>query len=447
MVERVTQRMMTDMMQGDLRQAYQGFYDAQQRASTGKKVIDPSDDPAAKQQVLRIDAQISQMGSYDKNVGRARNQLGAVESAFQEMSDLLTRGRELAVQAANGSNSSSDRQAIRQEAEQILKQVGQLTNQQVDGEYIFSGTSRNRPAVNINQESNGVYTFDYNGNAEAKEYQVQEGERIALDFTAKDSDSAFRSALNAMSSLVQGFNNDQFTHLVAGNAASDKTVPMADSGSGLPAEEFNDTDGNGTPEKGQFQLQLADPAGNTKSISVEVDPADTDNDSDSDSLNDLQKNINEALGDPDTAAPASVPQIDGVDAYKKFTASIDAAGRLDIQAQDGYTFNIQQDDTNLAGVLGLDQDVPQLQAAIEDMGQANQAIADEQGRLGGKLNRLDMVQNQREDMKVDLKTVQSNLEDADIVKAYSDLTQRRQTLQGAMQSSTMLQQTTILNYI
>ena len=79
--------------------------------------------------------------------------------------------------------------------------------------------------------------------------------------------------------------------------------------------------------------------------------------------------------------------------------------------------------------------------------ETGKTLADARGELGAKMNRLDLASERREDFKLELEKIQSELGDADIMKAYSELTQRRTVLQGAMQSSLMLQRTTILNHL
>jgi flagellar hook-associated protein 3 FlgL len=150
------------------------------------------------------------------------------------------------------------------------------------------------------------------------------------------------------------------------------------------------------------------------------------------------------LGDSNPATSDVASRIDAID---HLSASVDAEGRLEIEAEEGYTFRITQDQTNLQGVLGLDTSVPQVKSSLKKMDAAVEALADARGELGAKMNRLELASERRADLQVDLETLQSELGDADILEAYSELTQRRQTLQGAMQSSLMLQRTTILNYL
>ena len=104
MVARVSNQMMLDVMQGDLRRTYQQFYEAQRRASTGKRVVEASDDPTAKQTLMRNRDQLQSLEVFDRNTSAARTQFRSAESAYGEATDVLQRARELAIKASSDSN-------------------------------------------------------------------------------------------------------------------------------------------------------------------------------------------------------------------------------------------------------------------------------------------------------------------------------------------------------
>ena len=90
------------------------------------------------------------------------------------------------------------------------------------------------------------------------------------------------------------------------------------------------------------------------------------------------------------------------------------------------TFKVTQDETNLQAVLGLDTSVPQVKSSLKKMDSAVEGLADARGQLGAKMNRLEQASQRRDDLKVELETLQSEQGDADILQAYSELTQRQQ---------------------
>ncbi|HKJ87588.1 MAG TPA: flagellin, partial [Gammaproteobacteria bacterium] len=115
--------------------------------------------------------------------------------------------------------------------------------------------------------------------------------------------------------------------------------------------------------------------------------------------------------------------------------------------QQGYKFQITQDDVNLRGLLGMDQDVPQMQTAIHEIDKSINSLASERGKLGSQLNRLDLVNERRANLRTEMKKLTTDLGDVDVFKAVSELTARKNNLQAAMKSSQILRQATVLNYI
>jgi flagellar hook-associated protein 3 FlgL len=436
MVARVSQSMLLDAMQGDLRRTYNQFYEAQRQAATGRKVDKASDDPAAKQTLVQNHEQIRALETFDRNTQQARKMFRTAESALGEVGDLMHRARELAIHASNGATTASDRQAIKEEAEQILSQVQNVANQKLEGKYLFAGTATDTQAVTRTTGANGRYNFTYNGDAQATEYTVAEGERITYDYAAKDPGSSLQTALETLGTLVQGFDGGQFDHLLANNEA-DPAQNLADPNSGLPVDEFTDANGDGLADAGDFELTVTDANGNTATVGLTA-AGGNQLDPESQSLNDVVSQLNNELngqalgGNPDIGQSVTVQQDNG---------------RLEIEAEDGLTFEITTDATNLAGVLGWDADVPQMQGALKDLDRAVEAVADERGQLGARMNRVDLVEDRRQELATDLEKLQTELGEVDVYEAYSQLAQRQQTLQAAMQSSLMLQRTTILNHL
>jgi flagellin-like hook-associated protein FlgL len=71
--------------------------------------------------------------------------------------DVLQRAKELAVQASNGTNSSSDTQAIAQEANQLYQQLIKLSNTNYAGRYIFSGYKTDQTLI-LDKSKSFTYT-------------------------------------------------------------------------------------------------------------------------------------------------------------------------------------------------------------------------------------------------------------------------------------------------
>ncbi|WP_314139077.1 flagellin [Buttiauxella noackiae] len=114
---------------------------AMERLGTGKRINSAADDAAGLQIATRLQGQVNGMGVAQRNVADATAMLQTAEGAFEEVTNILYRMKDLATQSANATNSDSDRTALQGEVEQLnaeLKNI--LTNTKFGGdELIFSG--------------------------------------------------------------------------------------------------------------------------------------------------------------------------------------------------------------------------------------------------------------------------------------------------------------------
>jgi flagellin len=109
------------------------------RLSSGLRISSAKDDAAGIAITARMTAQIRGMNQAARNANDGISLLQTAEGALGSLTDNLQRIRELAVQAANGSNSASDRQALQKEAAQLLQEVdrvGQST--EFNGDLVFA---------------------------------------------------------------------------------------------------------------------------------------------------------------------------------------------------------------------------------------------------------------------------------------------------------------------
>lgn len=112
----------------------------QLQVSTGKKILNPSDDPIAAVAVLNLQREFNLTQQYLANTTKAENKLAVEEGALKSSTDILQRVHELAIQGLNDTNSQADRSAIAQEMVQLNEQLLSLANtRDSNGDYLFSG--------------------------------------------------------------------------------------------------------------------------------------------------------------------------------------------------------------------------------------------------------------------------------------------------------------------
>ncbi|HBC02034.1 MAG TPA: Lateral flagellin [Pseudomonas sp.] len=114
----------------------------QQRLGTGLRINSAADDAAGLQIATRLNAQSRGMGVAMRNTSDAVSMLQTAEGAFSEMTDIVQRMKDLATQAANGTNSDDDLAALQAEYAELGKEVTSiLDNTKYAGKALLSGGS------------------------------------------------------------------------------------------------------------------------------------------------------------------------------------------------------------------------------------------------------------------------------------------------------------------
>jgi flagellin len=114
---------------------------AMERLSSGSKINSASDDAAGFAIAERMTAQIRGLNMAAKNAGDGLSMLSAIENATNDVTDMLQRMRELAVQAVNDTNTAQDRSYLQQEVTGLINEIDRVASQtQYNGTNILDGT-------------------------------------------------------------------------------------------------------------------------------------------------------------------------------------------------------------------------------------------------------------------------------------------------------------------
>ncbi len=126
------------------RTAMMGMERAMERLSTGLRINSAKDDAAGLAIAQRMTADVRGLTVAIRNAGDGISLAQTAETAMGEITNMLQRMRELAVQAANGTMSAEDRAALQVEVAQLkgeIENVAQRTN--FNGIRLLDGTSKN----------------------------------------------------------------------------------------------------------------------------------------------------------------------------------------------------------------------------------------------------------------------------------------------------------------
>src|SRR3954464_1118055 len=146
-----------------------------QRLSSGLRINSAKDDAAGLAIAARFTSQINGLDQAARNANDGISLSQTAEGGLATANDLLQRIRTLAVQSANGSNSSSDRTSLQAEVSQLQQEITRIASTtQFNGQNVLDGSLT---SVQFQVGANANQTISF-GIASAKaadlgNYQVQ----------------------------------------------------------------------------------------------------------------------------------------------------------------------------------------------------------------------------------------------------------------------------------
>lgn len=158
-------------------------HETQEQLSSGKKILSPSDDPAMAAAINNLKSQMDINQRYLTNLNRMEDTLKMQEASVSGSVAVVSRIKELSIQAANDTYNAADRESIAIEVKELISSLADLGNMRgTDGAYLFSGYSQDQAP--FLEESLGVVT--YTGTADYQQVMVGEGRSMQMGMPGSD---------------------------------------------------------------------------------------------------------------------------------------------------------------------------------------------------------------------------------------------------------------------
>jgi len=148
--------------------------------ATGLSFTQPSDNPAEMASVLNLVGENSQVSQYAANANTALQISEASYSGLSQFNSLSNSVDEIATEANNGTNSSTQLQTYATQIDQYLEQAVQLGNSQFNGGYLYAGTANDQPPFQVTRDASGQITVvTYQGNTSQAQIPISSTGTIA----------------------------------------------------------------------------------------------------------------------------------------------------------------------------------------------------------------------------------------------------------------------------
>jgi len=193
----------------DVNRAAEELAASERQVSSGRRLNQPSDDPAAASAVISDQAALSQIDAYLGASDAATSRLTVVDTTLSDIIDKITAAKTAALGARGSAQTASQRDAAAAELQGILEALVGDFNAQFNGAYLFSGTSATTPPYTMA----GGTVSAYQGNSQTMAIDTGPGRTTQASFDGRsiaqgsDGEDIFTVLANLVTAVKAGDSN------------------------------------------------------------------------------------------------------------------------------------------------------------------------------------------------------------------------------------------------
>jgi flagellar hook-associated protein 3 FlgL len=424
--------MMVNNMMRNLNRNLLRMERTQRQLTSGKKFVNPSDDPIGVSRSLRLNTEMATMDQFKRNADDINSWLSTTEMAVKNMNEIFKRAKELTIQAINETNSINERNSIAEEIEELRNQLVQLGNTTYAGSYVFSGYKTDKRLLN----DDGTYDIGGNGN------RLTLDEVIEVNIGIGD-----RMGLNALGQRLFGLCPDSY------DDADLDTIPIdtLNQKQSMAGSYVSATAAEPLVVNGSIELTC----GTFPSVVVDISNSYT-------SLDDLASAIESGLAGTD---------LDGhVDVYVKDNRLVfESDDKMSIKSATPATLNLSSigmyedqtstsrvdtgDKSQLIAIFDQlikdlrDDNTEGLSKGLSRIEKQSDNINAIRAELGVKMNRVELTTNRILDDTLNLKELLSKNEDADIAEVIMNLMMQEYVYKASLSGGARVIQPTLVDFL
>ncbi len=136
---RVSLQLQGSTLLGTLENTQSNMLTVQNQLSTGNRLSQASDDPAAALGIISLKQQIANNTSYSANLGSVSSFLGQADSSLGSLSTLINQAQSIASSQVGAGSTPDQRAAQAQVVNSLLSQALDIANTRSQGQAIFGG--------------------------------------------------------------------------------------------------------------------------------------------------------------------------------------------------------------------------------------------------------------------------------------------------------------------
>jgi len=431
------------------------------QAATGKKLLRPSDDPAAIRPVLSARSQIRATDRFVASLSTAGDRLANQDAYLDQAENLMVRAKEITISAINGSMSDADLNTLADEIGYIKTEMLGVANAQVGGQYIFAGYQEDtRPFVEVD----GV--IKYQGDSNVKRLEASSGEYVQTNIpgselfmrhTDLDEDGVMEKTgddlftiLTDLERAIRGESGEVYngseklptsTIGYADNESGDYTPVLMDGGD--PPEQILDNNNDPVPLTYDGKPINLQPVMNEDGKQMSI--ADYNDKFDPDVTTDFNGNVLTEAAKNQPMYLHSNNEVPSFNSNGKPVITYDDSGTpapVSLLNTDGSPIQLRE-------VPDLEKTAltPDGESMLEKLEDGANQIRSKRGLMGNNAARLESSIMHLEGVRIDLEQILSRYEDADILAVLTEIMQTETAFEGALKVTAQVSRLSILDYM
>lgn len=408
-----------------------------ERLSSGLRINHASDDPSGIAIAGKMTAQIDGLNRASRNSSDGISVIQTADGALNEVTSMIQRMRELAVQAANGTNSQGDKEAIQLEIDELKAEVDRISEStQFNGKNLLDGSQDAR-----------IYTKDDHASRMQSSEHVPAGlYKMTIDAKGESAEltagidvSTITSIVHPGTIAINGYSAEITSKMTGAQVyqamrevAEKAQAEISDPGVNPTTITTKKVGYNAQLEWAVSNADLAAELGmDTTKLEVGVDPKVN--------LLDTSENPDSAFGKQATIAfdgnHATITDTEGFQIdfllEKDYTGPLDlnvtdiGIMRLQIGANEGQSMDVRIPSTDCEHLYIDDVDVTTAGGAERAMDQLDLAlsrITSIRSRLGAYENRLEHTTASLDETEENMTSALSRIEDIDMATEMVEYT-------------------------
>jgi flagellin len=394
-----------------------------QKVSSGMKINSAADDASGYAISERMRVQIRGLDQANANTQSGNSMMKVAEGAVSSTVDILKTLKEKVINAANDTNTDSDRQTIQKELDQSIDQIDDNANVTFNGKYLVDGSHNNKvtatktaltnESMSSTTASNSKLTALKNRNGE--NLNIHSTDRVTVSYVqqGKTYTTTFQVGSNTLSQIVESVSTAKNgssvqstavlkltgTTAYIGQSSSTNSVYTADNGNAIT---LTATSSGTNGQVSGFSISITD---NTGAINK--------------SANAVLDNFSESIrAQNDSEDNALVLQV-GTKANQAIKVGLTdmRSNALGLKGTDGQTLNVSTQ--------------AKANAAINVLDNALQKALDQQTTIGSVESRLEYTSANLTTASENVQSSESTIRDANMAKEMTEYTKNNVLMQAA----------------